>query len=88
MIINSIIALMKLNFFKNLFKSAFVKNVNSAILKSDVDKLNTDKLKTIPNRLNNSRDDVNKLNITKLQAVLVELKKLSHVEDNGAVQKL
>lgn len=70
---------------KDILILAFVKKIDLASLKSDIKKLNTYKAKTIPNHFNNSKDDVNKLNITKLQAVLVDFKKFSHVEDNEAV---
>ena len=45
-------------------------------MKSYVDKLDIDKLKTLPARLNNLNADEVKLDITKLQTTPVDLKKL------------
>ena len=42
------------------------KKADLACVKSDVDKLDVDKFKTVPARLNNLNADVGKLRITKL----------------------
>ena len=42
------------------------KKADLACVKSDVDKLDVDKSKTVPARLNNLNADVGKLRITKL----------------------
>ena len=52
------------------------KKVGLASVKSYVDKLDIDKLKTLPARLNNLNADEVKLDITKLQTTPVDLKKL------------
>ena len=64
---------------KRLF--AITKNIDLAILKSDVDKLNIDILKTTSNRLYNLI-----LDITKLKIILVDFKKRSHVAKDETVK--
>ena len=55
-------------------------------MKSDVDKLNIDILKTTPNLLNNLKGDLEILDITKLYTILVDLKKCSNVAKNETVK--
>ena len=50
-----------------------------ASLKSDVDKLDIDKLKNIPTNLNNLKSKVDKLDGDKLENVPVDLSKLSNI---------
>ena len=50
-----------------------------ASLKSDVDKLDIDKLKNIPTNLNNLKSKVDKLDGDKLEHVPVDLSKLSNI---------
>ena len=57
----------------------FVKKTDLANLKSDVDKLDIDKLKNVPNNLGNLKSKVGKLNIGKLETTPVDLSKLSNV---------
>ena len=53
-------------------------------MKSDVDKFNIDKLKNVPNNLNNLQAD--QLDIKKLEATLVNLSELSNVVKNNAIK--
>ena len=59
--------------------SSFAKKVDLANLKSNVDKLDIDKLKNVPTNLTNLKSKVDKLDIGKLVSVLVDLSKLSNV---------
>ena len=56
-------------------------------LKAEVDKIDIDKLKTVPNDLSNLKSKVYKLNIDKLAPVPVDLHKLSNVVKNDVVKK-
>ena len=67
--------------------SKFAKKVDLASLKSNVDKLDIDKLKNVPTNLSNLKSKVDKLDIDKLVPVSVDLSKLSDVVKNGVVQK-
>ena len=67
--------------------SKFAKKVNLANLKSNVDKLNIDKLKNVPSGLRNLKNKVNKLDIDKLVPVPVDLNKLSDLVKNDVVKK-
>ena len=60
---------------------------NLANLKAKVDKLDIDKLKSLPNNLSNLKTEVNKLDIDKLVPVPVNLSKLSNVIKNKVVEK-
>ena len=57
--------------------SKFAKKVDLASLKSNVDKLNSDKLKNMPTIFKNLKSKVNKLDVDKLILVAVDLSKLS-----------
>ena len=57
----------------------FTKNVDLASLKSNVDKLDIDKLKNAPTDWSNSKSKVGKLDVDKLLPVPVDLNKLSDV---------
>ena len=59
--------------------SSFAIKVGLANLKSDVDKLDFDKLKNIPTYINNFNNEVDKLDVDKLIPVPVDLSKLSDV---------
>ena len=63
--------------------SNFVLKTNLANLKTEVDKLDIDKLGSLPNNLSNLKTKVDKLNIDKL----VPVSKLSDVDKNEVVQK-
>ena len=53
--------------------SKFAKKVDLDNLKSDVDKLDTDKLKNVPTNLSNLKSEVDKLDADELVPVLVDL---------------
>ena len=57
--------------------SKFAKNVDLAKLKSDVDKLDIDKLGNVPSNLNNLKSKIDKLDVDKLVPVSVDLNKVS-----------
>ena len=59
--------------------SKFSKKVDLANLKSEVDKLDIDKLKNVPSILSNLKSKVDKLDVDKLVPVPVGLTKLSDV---------
>ena len=59
--------------------SKFAKKVHLASLKSNVDKLDIDKLKNVPTGLSNLKAKVDHLDIDKLARVPVDLSKLSNV---------
>ena len=67
--------------------SKFAKKVDLASLKSNVDKLDIDKLKNVPTNLNNLKSKVDKLDVDKLVPVPVDLSKLSDVVKNDVVKK-
>ena len=57
------------------------------ILKAEVDKLDIDKLKSVPTNLSNLKSKVDKLDIGKLETTPVDLSKLSNVVKNDVVKK-
>ena len=57
-------------------------------LKTDIDKLDIDKLKILSNDLSNFKNKVDKLDIDKLVPIPVDLSKLSNVVKNEVVKKL
>ena len=59
-----------------------------ANLKSNVEKLDIDKLKNIPINLSNLARKVDKLHVDKLEPVLVNLSKLSDVVKHDVVKKM
>ena len=61
--------------------------VDLANLKSNVDKLDIDKLKNVPTNLSNLKSKVDKLDVDKLVPVPVDLSKLSDVVKNDVVKK-
>ena len=67
--------------------SGFALKINLTNLKIEVDKLDIDKLKSLPNNLSNLKTRVDKLYIDKLVPVLVELSKLTNAVKNEVVQK-
>ena len=58
---------------------SFVLKSNLASLKTEVDKLDIDKLKSLPNNLSNLKSKIDKLDIDKLAPVPVDLSKQSNV---------
>ena len=67
--------------------SNFAKKVDSANLKSDVDKLDIDELKNVPSNLSNLKSNADTLDIRKLETTPVGLSKLSNVVKNNVVKK-
>ena len=67
--------------------SYFALKTNLANLKTEVDKLDIDKLKSLPNKLSNLNTKVDKLDINKLTLVPEDLSKLSNVVHNEVVKK-
>ena len=61
--------------------------VDLASLKSNVDKLDIDKLKKVPTNLSNLKSKVGKLDIDKFVPVSVDLNKLIDVVKNDVVKK-
>ena len=59
--------------------SDFAKKTDFASLKSDVDKLDIDKLKNVPSNLSNLKSKVDKLDVDKLVPVAVDLCKIRDV---------
>ena len=68
--------------------SKFAKKVDLANLKSNVDKLDIDKLKNAPSGLNRLKRKVDKLDIGKLETTPVDLSKLSNAVKNDVVKKI
>ena len=58
--------------------SKFAKKVDLASLKSNVDKLDIDKLKNVPTNLSNLQIKVDKLGVDKLVPIPVDVSILSH----------
>ena len=63
------------------------KEVDLTTLKSNVDKLNTDKLKNVPSGLTSLKSKVDKSDTGKLETTPVDLSKLSNVVKNDAIRK-
>ena len=68
--------------------SKFAKKLDFVNLKSDVDKLDIDKLKNVPNNLSNLKNKVDKVDVDKLVTLLVDLSKLSDIVKNDVVKKM
>ena len=58
-----------------------------ANLKSNVDKLDIEKLKNVPTNLSNLKSKVGKLDVDKLVLVPIDLSRLSDAVKNGVVKK-
>ena len=67
--------------------SKFAKKVDLASLKSNVDKLDIDKLKTMPTNFKNLKSKVDKSDFEKLVPISVDLSKLSDLLKHDFVQK-
>ena len=65
--------------------SKFAKKIDLGNLKSNVNKLDIDKLKNVPTNLINLKSKVNKLGVDKLVPVPADLSKLSDVVKNDFV---
>ena len=68
--------------------SKFAKTVDLASLKSNVDKLDIDKLKNLPSGLSSLKSKVDKLDVDKLIPVPADLSELSDVVSNDVVKKM
>ena len=66
----------------------FVEKVELANLKSDLNKLDIDKLKDVPSNLSNLKSKIDKLDVDKLVPAPVDLSKLSDVVKNDFVRKV
>ena len=66
--------------------SSFAKKVDLANLKSNVDKLDIDKLKNVPTNLSNLKSKVDKLDVDKLIPAPVDLSKLSDGVKNYVIK--
>ena len=64
-----------------------LKNLIWLILKSNVDKLDTDKIKNVPTNISNLKSKVDILNVDKLVPVPVDLSKPSNMVKNDIVKK-
>ena len=67
--------------------SSFVLKSNLANLKTEVDKLDFDKLKHLPNNLSNLKNEMDKLDIYKLLSLPIDLSKLSNAVKNEVFKK-
>ena len=67
--------------------SSFAKKVDLAKLKSDIDKLDIDKLKNLPTNLSNLESKVDKLNVDICVPVPIDLSKLNDIVKNHVVKK-
>ena len=65
--------------------SSFALKSNLSSLKTEVDKLDIDKLKNLPNNLSNLKSKVDKLDMNRLAPAPVDLSKLSNVVKNEVV---
>ena len=73
---------------QELIHHLLLKKTDLANLKSDVDKLDIDKLKHIPTNLSNLKTTLDKLDVDELVPVPVDLSKLSDVVKNDVVKKM
>lgn len=71
----------------NYARKSEVKETTGDIVSSklDVDKLDTDKLKSVPTSLNNLESKANKINTHKLKIVLVDFKKLNDLVEKDNI---
>ena len=69
-------------FFSHIDTWRFVLKSNLASLKIEVDKLDIDELKSLPNNLTNVKSKVDKFDFDKVAPVPVDLSKLSNVVKN------
>ena len=67
--------------------SSFVLKTNVANLKTEVDKLDINKLRSLPNNLSILKTKVDKLDVDKLAPVSADLSKLSNAVNNEVVKK-
>ena len=80
----------KADFFKKckvLIRRNLLKKIDLANLKSNVDRLDIDKLQNLPTNLGSWKNKVDKLDVDKLVHVPVDLRKLSDVVKNDFIKK-
>ena len=65
----------------------FPKRDDSANLKSEIDKLDTDRLGKVPSGLNSLKSKVDNFHVDKLKPVATDLSKLGDVLKNNVVKK-
>ena len=70
-----------------LIHQILLKKTDLASIKSDVDKLDIEKLKNVPTNLSNLKSKVDKLDVDKLVPLPVDLSKLSNAVKNDVVKK-
>ena len=68
-------------------KSSFAKKTDLASSKSNLDKLDIDKLKNLPSNLSNLKNKVDEIGIGKLETTPVDLNKLSNVVKNDVIKQ-
>ena len=68
--------------------SKFAKKVDLTNSKSNLDKLDIDKLENVPTNLNNLKSKVDNLDVDKLVPVPVDLSKLSHIVKMMPLKKM
>ena len=66
----------------------FAKKIDLGNLKSDVDKLDIDKLKNVTSGLSSLKSKLDELDIGKLETTLVDLSKVSHVVQMKLLKRL
>ena len=71
----------------NYARKSEVKETTGDIVSSklDVDKLDTDKLKSVPTSLNNLESKANKISTHKLKIVLIDFKKLNDLVEKDKI---
>ena len=67
--------------------SKFGKKVDLANLKSNVDKLDVDKLKNVPTNFSNLKSKVDRVDVVKLVPIPGDISKLSNLVKNDVVKK-
>ena len=67
--------------------SSLPKKTDLANLKSNVDKVDTDKLRTVPNDLSNLKSEVDKVDIGNLKTTPFDLSKQSNVVKSDTLKK-
>ena len=68
--------------------SSFAEKTDLANLKSNLDKLDFDKLRNVPTNLSNLKSKVDKLDVDKLVPVSADLSKLSDTVKNNVVKNM
>ena len=72
---------------QELLHCLLLKKTDLASLKSNVDKLDIDKLKNVPSNFSNLKNKLDKLGTEKLETIPVDLSKISDIVKNDVVKK-